>query len=281
MNALQYANSVAGLLTLPENYLEIKSLMDSDTATLTEIADVILKDPVLTSRVLQLANSALYNLSYQVSSVEKALLVLGRKQIYNLLLSIGIGQTYSQIKTDAIDLTRVWELSVNAALIAQYLATECKLKDPDVFYVSGLLHNIGELVVLQVAPDIACRCQQYNKHQSPWQLQKKYLGFTYAECGAELLSHWQIPDQIVTPIALQHNRHFTTASVEQLVIYLAARLALINQHLDMYSVKTLIDPFVYEKLQLTLPDLLKALNFCNTEGLFVLSVLNPKISPIY
>ena len=87
MQALQYAQSVADLFALPEGYLRVKQLMDSDTASLDEVADVILLDPVLTSKLLKLANSAIYSLPYQVESVSKALLVLGKTQVYNLVVT--------------------------------------------------------------------------------------------------------------------------------------------------------------------------------------------------
>lgn len=281
MNALQYAQNVVELFSLPDSYFRVRELMESDTASLDDIAEVILLDPVLTSKLLKLANSAIYRLPYQVDSVSKALLVLGKNQVYNLILSIGISSACSQVNTSAIDLERFWEQSVNAALIARYLAAHLGIKHADRAYVAGLLHNIGELVVAQQQPDLARDCQQYTTEIKPWQQQEKVLGFNYAACGAELLNLWQLPDAIVEPVALQHNCQFTVRSNEELVVNLAVRLALANQHPELYSIKTLVDPFLLDLLQLTQADLLKAIDFCNTEGLFVLSVLNPRISTIY
>jgi len=281
MKALQYAQNVTDLFALPEGYLRVKELMDSDTASLDEVAEVILVDPVLTSKLLKLANSAIYSLPYQVESVSKALLVLGKTQVYNLVLSIGIASACSKVDTSAIDLERFWEQSVNAALIAKHLAQSCEIKPTDRFYVAGLLHNIGELAVLQNDAAQAHSCQAYSSEQRPWQLQQNILGFTYAECGAELLHLWHLPDSIVEPVALQHSTRFDPKNKTQLIVYLAVRLALANQHPEIYSTKQLIDPFVLELLNLTQPDIIRAIDFCNTEGLFILSVLNPRISTIY
>lgn len=281
MKALQYAQSVADLFALPEGYLRVKQLMDSETASLDEIADVIMLDPVLTSKLLKLANSAIYNLPYQVESVSKALLVLGKTQVYNLVLSIGIASACSKVDTSAIDLERFWEQSVNAALIAKFIAQQCQLKPADRYYVAGLLHNIGEMVVLNYNSAQAHQCQQYGADTRPWQLQQEQLGFTYAECGAELLHLWQLPDTIVEPVALQHSNRFDPKNKAQLVIHLAVRLALANQHPDIYNTRQLVDPFVLELLNLTQQDIIRAIDFCNTEGLFLLSVLNPRISTIY
>lgn len=281
MKALQYAQNVSDLFALPEGYLRVKELMDSDTASLDEVAEVILLDPVLTSKLLKLANSAIYSLPYQVENVSKALLVLGKTQVYNLVLSIGIASACSKVDTSAIDLERFWEQSINAALIAKHLAQCCGIKPTDRFYVAGLLHNIGELVVLQNSAEQAHQCQDYNSEQRPWQLQQIKLDFTYAQCGAELLHLWHLPDSIVEPVALQHSTRFDQKNKAQLIIYLAVRLALANQHPEMYSTKHLVDPFVLELLNLTQPDIIRAIDFCNTEGLFILSVLNPRISTIY
>lgn len=281
MNAFQYAQNVVELFSLPDSYYRVRELLESDTADLDDIADVILLDPVLTSKLLKLANSAIYRLPYQVETVSKALLVLGKTQVYNLILSIGISSACSQLNTNAIDIDRFWEQSVNAALIAKYLAAHLGFKHADRAYVSGLLHNIGELILAQQSPEIATRCQDYTTEIKPWQLQQKVLGFTYALCGAELLNLWQLPDPIVEPLALQHNTQFEARTPEQLVVHLAVRLALANQHPELYSIKTLVDPFLIELLELEQADLIKAINFCNTEGLFVLSVLNPRISALY
>lgn len=281
MKALQYAQNVADLFALPEGYLKVKQLMDSDTASLDEVADVILLDPVLTSKLLKLANSAIYNLPYQVDSVSKALLVLGKTQVYNLILSIGIASACSNIDSSAIDLERFWEQSINAALIAKYLAQCCQLKATDRYYVAGLLHNIGEMVVLHVNAEQASHCQNYSNEEKPWQRQQNELGFTYADTGAELLNLWQLPDSIVEPVALQHSYKFDQKNKAQLVLHIAVRLALANQHPEMYSTRHLIDPFTLELLQLKQQDVIRAIDFCNTEGLFILSVLNPRISTIY
>ena len=281
MQALQYAQSVADLFALPEGYLRVKQLMDSDTASLDEVADVILLDPVLTSKLLKLANSAIYSLPYQVESVSKALLVLGKTQVYNLVLSIGIASACSKVDTSAIDLERFWERSINAALIAKFLAEQCQLKPTDRYYVAGLLHNIGEMVVLNFNSRQANQCQNYNSDIKPWQLQQTELGFTYAQCGAELLHLWHLPDSIVEPVALQHSTKFDIKNKAQLVLHLAVRLALANQHPDLYNTRQLVDPFILELLNLTQQDIIRAIDFCNTEGLFVLSVLNPRISTIY
>lgn len=281
MQALQYAQNVADLFALPEGYLRVKQLMDSDTASLDEVAEVILLDPVLTSKLLKLANSAIYNLPYQVESVSKALLVLGKTQVYNLVLSIGIASACSKVDTSAIDLERFWEQSVNAALIARFLAQSCGLKPSDRFYVAGLLHNIGEMVVLHYNAQQASQCQNYTSEELPWQLQQRVLGFTYANCGAELLHLWQLPDSIVEPVALQHSHNFNQKNKAQLILHLATRLALANQHPEIYSTRQLVDPFVLELLELSQPDIIRAIDFCNTEGLFILSVLNPRISTIY
>lgn len=281
MKALQYAQNVADLFALPDGYLRVKELMDSDIASLDEIAEVIVLDPVLSAKVLKLANSALYSLPYQVETISKAMLVLGKTQVYNLILSIGIASACSKVDTSAIDLERYWEQSINAALIAKYLAQRCSLKPADRFYVAGLLHNIGELVVLQNEPQQAFRCQAYDADVLPWQLQKSELEFSYADCGAELLHLWQLPDSIVEPVALQNSNNFNHKNHAQLIIYLAVRLALSNQHPEMYQTRQLIDPFVLELLNLSQSDIIRAIDFCNTEGLFILSVLNPRISTIY
>ena len=281
MQALQYAQNVADVFVLPECCLRVKQLLDSDIVSLDEVAQAILLDPVLTSKLLKLANSAIYSLPYQLESVRKVLLVLGKTQVYHLVLSLGMASACSTVDTSAIDLERFWEQTVNAALIAQFLAQSCGLQPSDRVFVAGLLHNIGEMVVLHNNARQANQCQNYTKEELPWQLQQRVLGFTYARCGAELLHLWQLPDSIAEPVALQHSHNLNQKNKAQLVLHLAARLALANQHPEMYSSRQLIDPIILASLELSQPDIIRAIDFCNTEGLLILSVLNPHICSVY
>ena len=122
MNAAAYAAQVGDVFVLPDTCLKIKQIIDNKISDLDEIAELISLDPSLASRLLKLANSALYNFPSQVDSVSKAVLLLGEVQVYNLVVAYGATEAFATVKPEALDLDRFREQSIHCALIAKFLA---------------------------------------------------------------------------------------------------------------------------------------------------------------
>ncbi|SEA18855.1 HDOD domain-containing protein [Alkalimonas amylolytica] len=281
MNALQYAENVTEVFVFPDAYLRVKQLLESERADMDEVSEVIQLDPSLASKILKLANSAIYNLPKKIDTISKALVVLGAETIYNLVISSAVISVCEQVSHSAIDMDRFWEQSVHSALIARALGNKVAPRQSEQLYVSGLLHNIGELALCQLDPELAKACEQYSADEKPWQCQRRVLGFTYAELSAALLRLWQLPNSIIEPIALQHqpDKHLRQPAV--LLLNISSRMALANVHPELYKQTNLLDPFVLEVLGIIQPDLRAALDFCNSEALYLLSVLNPKAGILY
>ena len=89
MSAFEYARKVGDVFVLPDTCLKIKEVIDNKISNLDEISEIICLDPALASRLLKLANSALYNFPNPVDSVSKAVLLLGETQVYNLVVAYG------------------------------------------------------------------------------------------------------------------------------------------------------------------------------------------------
>ena len=116
MNAAECALQVGEIFALPDTCLKIKEIIDDEISDIEEIAALISYDPVLSSKLLRLANSALYNFPKQVETVQKAVQVLGDAQVYNLVVASGVADAFSQLKPDVIALDKFWEHSINSAL---------------------------------------------------------------------------------------------------------------------------------------------------------------------
>jgi len=89
VSAFEYARKVGDVFVLPDTCLKIKEVIDNKISNLDEISEIICLDPALASRLLKLANSALYNFPNPVDSVSKAVLLLGETQVYNLVVAYG------------------------------------------------------------------------------------------------------------------------------------------------------------------------------------------------
>jgi len=274
--ALQYAEKAEELCVLPDVYLRLKEMMDDEQSTLVDIANIIALDPALSSKLLKVANSALFNFPREIDSISRAISILGINEVHNLINTYGATSAFSSIDTSIIDMDRFWEISVDCALLCKFLAQKKGIKNSKGIFVSGLLHNIGELVVMQSAPKKVQYCQGYDKNETPWQRQKDVFGFTYADCSAELLNLWQLPQSIISPIKEFHQAYNEDKSEVVSLLYICTRLALLNSHPGMYSKKLFVGQHVMQDLGITLDDLDEAVNFCNVEGMAIISALKLK-----
>ncbi len=280
MNAFEFARQVGDVFVLPDTCLKIKEVIDNKISGLDEVAEIIALDPPLASRLLKLANSALYNFPHPVDSVSKAVLLLGETQVYNLVVAYGSTEAFAKAPSDVIDLERFWETSIHAALMAKFLGATVGIKQHEPLYLSGLLHNIGELVAVEVAPDVARLCDQYKKGVLPWEQQQALLGFSYADCSVALLKQWQLPESLIEPIHYLNSPQLQPQNKVIQVLHLAARLSLLNASFGQFELADLIDQKIVSDLGLKRRDIDEARAFASLEGMSILSLLNPKGSTI-
>lgn len=277
MNAQEYALQANGSFVLPDACFKVKALMADERSEISDFADVISIDPSMTSRLLQITNSAIYSFQGEISTISRAISILGTQALYNMMLVDVAASAFKHFENQTIDLKRFWRMSVFCGLAAKNLAIKAGIRDIERLFVAGLLQNFGELIVAKVTPEIAQQCEKYNKEQLPWALQELTLGYTYTDISADLLKAWQIPEKIILPI-----RHFNAASSIEInkdvkILNLASRLALIDSHADKFSYEELIDESFCKPLGLSVEDLMQANEVAEKEATSILAIMNPKL----
>ncbi len=273
ITALQYAEKSQELCVLPDVYIRLKEILDSEQATLDSIAEIISLDPALASCLLKIANSALFNFPKAVESIPRALMILGIKEVHNLINTYGVTAAFSGLDPNIMDMDKFWEVSVDCALLTKFLAKRKNIKNSEGLFLSGLFHNIGELAIVHNAPKKVQYCEAYTSDETPWQRQQDVFGFTFAQCSAELLTLWQLPEPTITPIREYNKAYNNELSPESTLLYITSRLAIINSHPGMYSKINLIGRHLMEDLDITIKDIDDALEFCNAEGMAIMAAL--------
>lgn len=275
MIATDYAKQANDVFVLPDAVLRIKQLIDDEAASMQDIADVITFDPALTTQVLKIANSALYKFPNQIESISKATQVIGTNSIYDLVIAYGVAKAFDALDTEVIDLDRFWEQSVFCALLAKYFADKLGIKESERLFVAGLLHNVGELVMVRFNPDMAKQCSQFNETITPAELQQKVMKATYADMGATLIRMWGLPEAIANPIARQHFSLHKANTVDEKIIQLSSVMALDNANQEIYGGNANLQLQMYEDLDLEVEDLSAALGYTNLQALSVFALFNP------
>lgn len=282
MNVSDYANNAGNILVLPDAVIQIKQLIDGDAAAISDVADLISFDPALTVQLLKIANSALYNFPNKIDSVTKAVQVIGTRSVYNLVIAYGVANAFENIDMAAIDLDLYWDQSVNCAILAKYFADKLSIAGSERLFVAGLLHNVGELVVYQLTPDIVSNCRDFTANVSPAATQHKNLGFTYADVSAALIKLWGIPEGIWGPIENLHNPDLAkSGDQEKKILQLAYRLTLENVYRDVYQGHSQLDPDYYQRLNLQLSEVKSALDHTNLQAMGVLAMFNPTSTSVF
>jgi len=274
ITALEYAEKSQELCVLPDVYIRLKEMLDSEQATLDNIAEIISLDPALASCLLKIANSALFNFPKAVESIPRALMILGMKEVQNLINTYGVTAAFSGLDPKIMDMDKFWEISVDCALLTKFFAQRKKLKNSEGLFLSGLFHNIGELAIVHNAPKKVQYCEDYSSDETPWQRQQDVFGFTFADCSAELLNLWHLPEPIIEPIREYNRAYSEELTQESTLLYITSRLAIINSHPGMYSKVNLIGKHLMEDVGITMSDIDEALEFCNSEGMAIMSALN-------
>lgn len=277
MNAHEYALHANGSFALPDACFKVKALMEDENSEISDFANVISIDPSMTSRLLQIANSAIYSFPGQISTISRAITVIGTQAVYNMMLVDVAASAFKHFENQAIDLKRFWRMSVYCGLVTKNLAIKAGIKDIERLFVAGLLQNFGELLVAKITPEIAQRCEQYSQDNLPWDLQELALGFSYTDISAELLKIWQLPEKIIIPI-----RHFNQAKSNQInqdvkILNLASRLALIDSHEDEFEYEQIIDESLCKSVKLSRIDIEQVTEIAANDAAGILSVMNPKL----
>jgi putative nucleotidyltransferase with HDIG domain len=201
----QVIANVRDLPSLPLIVTELISTFGQDDVSVGELAAKVSKDQALTAKTLRLANSSFYGLQCKVRTIDQAIAVLGFDSVRALVTSAGIIGNFSSVGGSAFDFTAFWRHGVGTALCAKSLARLAKCNQEFAF-VSGLLHDIGQLVLVTGFPEqygdaiahgIANDCDMLDAERA-------VLGLDHAVVGRALAEHWKFPALIQRAIANHH-----------------------------------------------------------------------------
>lgn len=281
MTAADYANKASEIFVLSDSFLRIKELIDDESSTIDDISDVIILDPALTGTILKLANSSFFNYPGKIDTISKAVLVLGITEVYNLVIAYFTTQAFKSINAEQEYLDVFWEKSVDCALLIKFFGCSLNIPNAERLFILGILHNLGEIIVKQIASEKITECQNIKNTCLPWKIQREILGFTFGECGAELLKLWQLPYNLVAPIRNQDEENFSLTNTETQLLYIAKRIVAIQSCAKPESKDQLDQELELTSLGISDEMLRTAVEYCNLERLSILSVLSPTSVTIY
>ena len=253
--------SSPALVAPPETLARLLSILDNPHGNLSDAHRLIEYDPGLSTRVLKLVNSALYGLPGKVSTIARAVLLIGAREIRNLAVATLVMDRFSTLPDGLISMRQFWSTSVRTALWARELAT--RLPHPietDTLFLCGLLREIGCLVMYREIPELArAAVLRARAEQRPdREVEREMLGFDHYAVGAALSKHWRLPEIIaMTQLHLNKPEAAPRWKEETMLIHLAGLLGPTTEPLSATEIPPSFEPLM-QALNLTDQHLLEA-----------------------
>jgi HD-like signal output (HDOD) protein len=181
--------------------MEVARLSRLDTTVVEDLGFVIARDPALAARLLRVVNSAANGLPQMIDSIPRACSMLGLRHTRDLALGFAITDNLPVVdESSGFDLEEYWTRSSMTAVAARAVAGRTRPGLADAVFVTGLLSEIGRLVMAAVAADDYRVVLAENPWPTPTQ-ERAQLGYSSLDVTAGLMDHWQLPDDLVLPIA--------------------------------------------------------------------------------
>lgn len=289
MDPRTIAENVRSVFSLPDIALQVNELISSGEVDNSELEQLILHDPALTAKVLKFANSAYFGFSGRIATVSRATSLIGHKELRNLVIATSVTSTFDGISSDLIDMETFWFHSVTCGVVARLFAAHHKNQGQERFFIAGLLHAIGRLVLVSHFPKESAETLRFKDQgeHAMTKAERETFGFTHAELGAELLKLWKLPPSIWKIIEFQ----FEPLKGEEFrddacILHVAANFAnciqpCANSDIDSDEIKPAYQPEVWNYLGLD-PRISKPIRDESRVQIFdILRVIRPQAVMIY
>ncbi len=237
INQLQL--SIKKIHSIPQIIFKIIRMVREDKCSLKDIAQEVKQDQVISAKLIRLCNSAFFNMKIKTDSIDRALVLLGEKNLLQTVMSAAVkdffrgnSKGYSQCKGG------LYNHALGTAIISEKLARIIQCIPADIAYTAGLLHDIGKVVLDQYMgrayPFFYRKTQIDNENLSI--TEKQTFGITHDTVGAMLAEQWSLPENLIDVIKNHHNPdEATTDKVLASIVYIADLLMsrfLVGQELE-------------------------------------------------
>jgi HD-like signal output (HDOD) protein len=195
MSSLDSFFATVKLPTMSEVAHQLIKTLNNEDVSVTEVRDIIAKDPALTAKLLRLANSAQFGLPRGVNSLDDAIHMVGMAKVRTLSVGSCMGESFPALP--GLNQQEFWKTSMACAGYSQWLATALSM-DNQQAWLTGMMLRLGELLIGQADPKALAEIEALpHSPGGRWEREKRLIGFSEGQITAELARRWNFPVQIV------------------------------------------------------------------------------------
>lgn len=258
-------SGVINLVTLPEICRKINLIMADPDHSRHDIESLVSQDPALTMRILRIVNSSYYALPRKIDRVDQAISIIGEDDLSNLILATSATTVLKRLANPLIDFQEFWRHSVECGLMARAIAKQSHHADCEALFTSGLLHDVGKIVLYYQLPDLARAVLDESKMTGCRieEAEQRLLSFNHAQVGGALARAWRLPEILCRSVAFHHQPNQAEAfAIEAGMVHIANVLSNRRGPLSVDSSKAEIeglgfDPQALELIGLSMNKLLE------------------------
>ena len=199
--------------SLPETCFLINEMVNDPNSSFGDVARIINLDTSLSARLLRIVNSPFYCFPQRVETITHAISIIGTEQLRDLALATSVISKFEGIDTDQVDMNAFWRHSVGVGIASRVTALNCRQTNSERFFLLGILHDIGRLILLENYPREMKPLLQAGREEGPLlvELETRTFGFHHGELGAALCRAWNLSPLFVEVVGCHHHPQKATA----------------------------------------------------------------------
>lgn len=180
---------------IPSIVFELNEIIADPFSSANDIANVVSKSPSLASVLLKMVNSAFYGFPSKISSISRAVTLIGSKEISALGLGISTMKLFKKIPKDLVDVQAFFKHSLACGIISRILAAHLNMQHTEQLFVAGLLHDIGRVIIFKYFPQQteAMLREADSSGDLVYNIEPNYLGCRHTHIGRDLFNKWKLP----------------------------------------------------------------------------------------
>ncbi|MEA2085334.1 MAG: HDOD domain-containing protein [Thermodesulfobacteriota bacterium] len=201
---------VEELPTLPAVAIKLLEIIQDERSSASDLAKVVESEPAITARLLKIVNSAAYGFQRKISSVNRAVTLLGFSTVRGLAIGVTLfDQLISPHRKRGFDPIFFWQHCLSVAGLCRAFAEATNYPNPEEAYVAGLLHDVGK-IIMNANGRISYADFVKNSSNADGDLtiegEQKVIGISHDKLGAYFCNAWNLPERLVYAVLLHHQR---------------------------------------------------------------------------
>ena len=213
-------NNLKNVPAMPNVVIQALNIVKNPNSGIKDLGDIMSYDQSLSLKVLNLVNSAYYGFAQQITSITRALALLGMNQAKNIIVAIAMKPMFSSEENKEL-----WEHSITAAVGCEYLASNLNIMDSEEAFIIGFLHDIGKIILNMQDKYALNQVRELVANGSDViEAERMYFGTDHAEVGAALAKKWQLPILLTNVIKYHHTPNLASVPKECSLVYLVDKL---------------------------------------------------------